>query len=71
MEIAKLKVKLDEANRLLTIAEDELEVAMRALSTDGEKTVVANSLRDALDKLREARRDVGEIERLIEEESSQ
>jgi hypothetical protein len=51
MKTALLKAKLNEANRLLAIAEQELE-AMRALSSNGERTMIATTLKDALGKER-------------------
>jgi hypothetical protein len=71
MKTALLKGKLNEANRLLAIAEQELQEAMQALSSNGERTMIAATLKDALDKFREARRDVAELERLLEEASPQ
>ena len=72
MKVALLKTKLHDANRLLALAEEELERGMRALLSDrgDEKTLVAKVLEDAFNKLREARRDVAELERMLEEASS-
>ncbi len=71
MNTTRIKAKLDDANRLLAIAEEELETGMRALLSErgDEKTLVAKVLADAFDKLRAARRDVAELERLLEEAS--
>ena len=73
MKKAAIKSKLDEANRLLVVAEQELETAMHALLSErgDEKTLVAKVLEDALAKLRKARREVAEMEKLLEEASGQ
>jgi hypothetical protein len=72
MKRALLKAKLDDANRLLAVAEEELETGMRVLLSErgDEKTLVAKVLADAFNKLREARRHVAELENLLEEASS-
>jgi hypothetical protein len=64
--------KLEDANRSLTLAEEELETGMKALLSDrgDEKTLVTKVLADAFEKLREARRDVAELRKLLEEASS-
>jgi hypothetical protein len=64
--------KLVEANRLLAIAEQELETGMRALLSErgDEKTLVAKVLEDAFGKLREARHEVAELEKLLKETSA-
>jgi hypothetical protein len=64
--------KLEGANRLLALAEEELETGMQALlSVRGdEKTLVTKVLADAFEKLREARRDVADLKKLLEEASS-
>jgi len=71
MDKVRIKTKLEDANRLLAIAEEELETGMRALLSErgDEKTLVAKVLADAFEKLRAARRDVAELERLLEEAS--
>ena len=67
-----IAAKLDGANRLLTLAEEELETGMQALLSDrgDEKTLVSKVLADAFEKLREARRDVADLKKLLEEASS-
>jgi hypothetical protein len=72
MNKALIKAKLDHANRLLAVAEEELETGMRGLLSErgDEKTLVAKVLEDGFDKLRAARRDVAELEKLLEEASS-
>ncbi len=72
MKRMMITAKLEEANRLLALAEEELEVGMRALLSErgDEKTLVAKVLADAFEKLREARRDVANLEELLEEASS-
>jgi hypothetical protein len=64
--------KLEGANRLLALAEEELETGMQALlSVRGdEKTLVTKVLADAFEKLREARQDVVELKKLLEEAST-
>jgi hypothetical protein len=64
-----IKAKLDTANRLLATAETELETAMTTLLSErgDEKTLVAKVLQDAFDKLREARKDVIDLEKLLDE----
>ncbi len=61
--------KLEVANRLLTLAEEELETGMQALLSErgDEKTLVTKVLADAFEKLREARRDVAALKKLLEE----
>jgi hypothetical protein len=70
---ALLKAKLADAKKLLTIAEQELNTGMRGLLNDrgDEKTLVAKVLEDALSKLREARRHVAELKKLVDEVSSE
>ena len=70
---ALLKAKLDDAKQLLAVAEQELETGMSALLNDrgDEKTLVAKVLEDALLKLRAARGDVAELEKLLEELSGE
>ena len=65
--------KLEDANRLLALAEQELETGMQALLSDrgDEKTLVTKVLADAFEKLREARKDVAELKKLLDEASSQ
>jgi enoyl-[acyl-carrier-protein] reductase (NADH) len=65
--IDALKARLEDANRLLALAEADLEAGMRAItvSNGGEKTIVAAVLTEAFAKLRAARQDVAEIERLL------
>jgi hypothetical protein len=72
MKKVAIKGKLDEANRLLSVAEQELETGMRALLSQrgDEKTLVAKVLEDAFGKLREARREVAELEKLLVEVSA-
>jgi hypothetical protein len=64
--------KLEGANRLLALAEQELETGMQALLSDrgDEKTLVTKVLADAFEKLREARQDVVELKKLLEEAST-
>jgi hypothetical protein len=71
MKTVAIKSKLDDANRLLAVAEQELETAMHALLSGrgDERTLVAKVLEDAFGKLREARREVVEMEKLLEEAS--
>jgi len=71
MKRTLIMAKLDEANRLLAVAEQELETGMRALLSDrsDEKTLVAKVLADAFEKLREARLDVAELEKLLSDAS--
>ena len=68
---ALIKAKLDDANRLLAVAEAELESAMQTLlgPRGDEKTLVAKVLEVAFEKLRSARRDVMELKQLLEEAS--
>lgn len=70
MNTVQIKAKLEDANQLLAIAEEELERGMRALLSDrgDEKTLVAKVLEDAFDKLRKARRDVAELETMLRDE---
>jgi hypothetical protein len=72
MKVALLKAKLTDANRLLALAAEELETGMRGLLSDvaDEKTLVAKVLEEAFNNLRQARRDVAELERMLEEASA-
>jgi hypothetical protein len=69
MNAALLKAKLHDANRLLAVAEEELETGMNALLSNrgDEKTLVAKVLEDAFNKLRAARSEVAELERMLGE----
>ena len=71
MKTTLIAAKLDGANRLLALAEEELETGMQALLSDrgDEKALVTKVLADAFEKLREARRDVAELKNLLEEAS--
>ena len=66
-----IKSKLDDANRLMTVAAQELETAMHALISEhgDEKILVAKVLEEAFTKLRQARRDVEELKKLLDESS--
>jgi hypothetical protein len=70
MSTAALRVRLDDANRLLTLAENELDTAMHELTATvgGHKALISTVLEDAFTKLREARRDVAALERLLEDD---
>jgi hypothetical protein len=68
MDTPNVKVRLDEAKGLLESAEQELETAMKAViaTQDGEKTLIASVLEGAFEKLREARLNVMDLQKLFD-----
>jgi hypothetical protein len=67
MEREKLKLRLEDAHKMLALAEEGLDKAMRELSAPSgiDKTMIATVLEDAFEKLRAARKDVAEIDQLL------
>ena len=67
MDRVALKSRLEDAHEMLALAEAGLDKAMKELTSSGsvDKTMVAGVLEDAFEKLRAARRDVAELEKLL------
>ena len=71
MDKALIQAKIDKAKARLSRAEEELEVAMRALQGGprAEKVKVSDLIKDAFDELRAARTDLAGLDELLGEES--
>jgi hypothetical protein len=69
VETAKLKAKVGLAREQLGSAEGKLEMALAALEKvpRAQKTLVGQALADAFGGLREPKRDLIELEELLEE----
>jgi hypothetical protein len=65
--LPELREKIAGANRLLKLAEDELDRAVQQLSPVliGDKRMSSQALDTAFDKLRAARRTVSELDELL------
>jgi hypothetical protein len=60
-----LLTKIESAKRDITAAEHDLESAVRDLGVTVEKTTITKVLEDAFAKLRAARTDLLDLERLV------
>jgi hypothetical protein len=69
MDKALIQAKIDKARQRLTRAEEELEIAMRALQGGprAEKVKVSDLIKDAFDELRAARADLAGLDELVSE----
>lgn len=67
-----LKARLVEAEKMLTVAEEDLTTAMSALQAKprSNKTIVSESVQNAFTKLRAARADVAELVKQLSEDEA-
>jgi hypothetical protein len=72
MNAVLLKVKIDEARQRVCTAERELEEQMKGLSaaSGGEKTIVAQLLDSAFSALRDAKKDLVELTKLLDDDAA-
>jgi hypothetical protein len=65
-----LKMRIGEADKMLTVAEEDLTTAMSALQAGprSNKTIATQAIEDAFIKLREARAEVKRLALLINED---
>jgi hypothetical protein len=70
MNKALLRSRIDEADKMLTVAEEDLTTAMSALQGGprSNKTIATQAIEDAFLKLREARAEVKRLATLISED---
>ena len=68
MDRVALKSRLDEAHKMLALAEEAMELAMRGLTSGAtiEKQMIATVMEDAFEKVRAARREVVDVEKLLD-----
>jgi RNA polymerase-interacting CarD/CdnL/TRCF family regulator len=67
-----LKARLLEAEKMLTVAEEDLTTAMSALQAKprSNKTIVSEAVQNAFTKLRAARADVAELVKQLSEDEA-
>jgi hypothetical protein len=65
-----LKERISEADRVLTVAEEDLDVALSALRKGprSDKTIATQAIEDAFVKLRAARAEVKRLAELVSED---
>jgi hypothetical protein len=65
-----LKAKIEEAERQIALAEEEISGAIRELDVvpRAEKTITPRTIESALDRLRASRAKVSELKMLLDEE---